>query len=137
MMREAARNGLRDGYVFPVHGDRGLVGYLSVGGAPVDLSPLQTALLDALAKRAFWAVLRVCQPEIAEEMTAPVSVQLTRREMEALGRLADGLTSNEIGQALNISSNTVDWYMNGIQDKLGAKNRHHAVAIAFRLGLIN
>ena len=137
MMRDAARNGLHDGYVFPVHGDRGLVGYLSVGGTPVDLTPLQMALLDATAKRAFWTVLRVCQPEIAEEMTAPVSVQLTRREMEALSRLADGLTSNEIGQVLNISSNTVDWYMNGIQDKLGAKNRHHAVAIAFRLGLMN
>ena len=137
MMRDAARSGLHDGYVFPVHGDRGLVGYLSVGGAPVDLSPLQIALLDALAKRAFWAVLRVCQPELAEAMTAPVQVRLTRRELEALSRLGDGLTSNEIGQALNISSNTVDWYMNGIQDKLGAKNRHHAIAIAFRLGLIS
>ncbi len=137
MMRDAARHGLDDGYVFPVHRDRGLVGYLSVGGAPVDLSPLQMALVDALAKRAFWQVLRVCQPKMAAEMTAPVSVQLTRREMEALSRLADGLTSNEIGQVLNISSNTVDWYMNGIQDKLGARNRHHAVAIAFRLGLIN
>ena len=137
MMRDAARNGLKDGYVFPVHGSRGLLGYLSVGGPPVDLLPGQAALLDALAKRTFWQVLRVCQPEAAEEMTAPVTVRLTRREMEALARLADGLTSNEIAQALNISSNTVDWYMNGIQDKLGAKNRHHAVAIAFRLGLIN
>jgi len=27
--------------------------------------------------------------------------------------------------------------MNGIQDKLNAKNRHHVVAIAFRLGLIS
>ncbi len=137
MMQDAARYGLHDGYVFPVHGDRGLVGYLSVGGTPVDLEPLQIALFDALAKRVFWAVLRVCQPEVAEEMTAPVSVRLTRREMEALGHLVDGLTSNEISQELKISSNTVDWYMNGIQSKLGAKNRHHAVAIAFRLGLIN
>jgi len=26
--------------------------------------------------------------------------------------------------------------MNAVQDKLGARNRHHSVAIAFRMGLI-
>jgi len=137
MMQDAARHGLEDGYVFPVHCDRGLVGYLSVGGAPRDLSSLQMSLLNALAKRTFWPVLWECWPSVAEELTNSVSVQLTRREMEALAWLADGMTSNEIGKVLNISSNTVDWYMSGIQEKLSAKNRHHAVAIAFRLGLIN
>ena len=36
---------------------------------------------------------------------------------------------------LKISNHTVDWYMNGIQDKLNAKNRHHVVACRFPLGL--
>lgn len=137
MMQDAARHGLPDGYAFPVHYDRGLAGYLSVSGPSCDLSLLEITLLDAVAKRAFWPVLRKCWPEIAESLTTIVSVQLTRREMEALAWLADGMTSNEIGKVLNISSNTVDWYMSGIQDKLSARNRHHAVAIAFRLGLIN
>lgn len=137
MMQDAASHGLADGYVFPVQYDRGLAGYLTVGGPSCDLSILQVALLDAVARRVFWPILRQCWPEIAEELTAAVSVQLTRREMEALAWLADGMTSNEIGKVLNISSNTVDWYMSGIQEKLSARNRHHAVAIAFRLGLIN
>lgn len=136
MMNEAARVGLEDGYVFPVHCCRGLIGYLSVGGPPVELSSLELALLDTVAKKAFWMLLEASAPEIAAALTAPVNVQLTRREMEALGYLADGMTSNEISQVLSISSNTVDWYMNGIQSKLRAKNRHHAVAIAFRSGLI-
>ncbi|MNE84027.1 Regulatory protein SdiA [compost metagenome] len=62
---------------------------------------------------------------------------MTRREMEALNYLADGMTSNDISKVLDISSHTVDWYMNGIQEKLKGKNRHHVVAIAFRLGLIS
>jgi hypothetical protein len=44
------------------------------------------------------------------------------------------MTSNEMGATLGLSAHTVDWYMNGIQEKLHAKNRHHVVAIAFRLG---
>ena len=57
--------------------------------------------------------------------------------MEALNYLADGMTSHEIARVLKISNHTVDWYMNGIQEKLKAKNRHHVVALSFRLGLIS
>ena len=74
---------------------------------------------------------------MAERLSAVVDVELTRREMEALSLLAEGMTSPDIGRVLGISSHTVDWYMNGIQEKLGARNRHHAIAIAFRLGLIS
>ena len=37
MMVDARQNGLQDGYIFPVHGRRGLLGMLSLGGRPVDL----------------------------------------------------------------------------------------------------
>jgi LuxR family transcriptional regulator len=62
---------------------------------------------------------------------------MTRREMEILNYLADGLTSMEISKLLAISNHTIDWYINGIQDKLNAKNRQHIVALAFRYGLIS
>ena len=61
---------------------------------------------------------------------------LTRREMEILHYLAEGLTSVEISKVLKISNHTVDWYMNGLQQKLKAKNRQQAVALAFRHGLV-
>lgn len=138
MMQDAADHGLVDGYCFPVHSDRGLVGYLSMGDEePRDLTPLQVSLLDVLTKKVFWQLLRICKPQVADALTAPVNIQLTRREIEVLSYLADGMTSNDIGAVLGISSNTVDWYMNGIQNKLEARNRHHAVAISFRLGLLS
>ena len=80
--------------------------------------------------------LRITQTSHAIEPAKPIDTRMTRREMEVLNYLADGLTSNEISKILKISNHTVDWYMNGIQDKLNAKNRQHVVALSFRLGLV-
>ncbi|MDX3927444.1 MAG: LuxR family transcriptional regulator [Shinella sp.] len=137
MMIDARSNGLKDGYVFPVHGRRGLLGALTVGGKPVELHTAEMGLFDSIAKRLFWKLLNASKPAVFSELSADANVYLTRREMEALSYLADGMTSNEIARVLNISNHTVDWYMNGIQEKLKAKNRHHAVALSFRLGLIS
>lgn len=137
MMIDARNHGLRDGYIFPVHGRRGLLGNLSLGGRVVDLQPVEMGLFDGIAKKLFWKLLNLSQPDKAAEFTADATIPLTRREMEALSYLADGMTSNEIARVLSISNHTVDWYMNGIQEKLNARNRHHAVALSFRLGLIS
>lgn len=137
MMIDAYKYGLESGYVFPVHGRRGLLGILVVGGKPVDLSRFEMTQFDALAKAAFWRLLELTDPLVSKELSSAVDVQLTRREMECLSFLADGMTSNEIAAVLDLSNHTVDWYMNAVQVKLKAKNRHHAVAIAFKLGLIS
>lgn len=137
MMVDARRHGLEDGYVFPVHGRRGLVGVLTVAGRSIDLSPSEMALMDALAKKAFWELLQAQDPAAHRRLSRPVVLQMTKREMETLEYLGHGMTSNEMGETLGLSAHTIDWYMNGIQEKLQAKNRHHVVAIAFRLGLIS
>ena len=137
MMVDARQNGLEDGYIFPVHGRRGLVGSLSLCGKPVELESIELGLFDSIARRLYWKLIHIADPDMAARLSAIVDVELTRREMEALSLLAEGMTSPDIGKVLGISSHTVDWYMNGIQEKLGARNRHQAVAIAFRLGLVS
>jgi LuxR family transcriptional regulator, quorum-sensing system regulator SdiA len=137
MMMDAGKFGLHDGYIFPVHGRRGLLGNLTVGGRSVELSAYEMTLFDMLAKAAFWRLLELRSPELNRTLSAHVDVRLTHREMEALNYLSDGMTSPEVASVLDLSNHTVDWYMNGIQQKLNARNRHHAVAIAFRLGLIS
>ncbi|MGK9051618.1 LuxR family transcriptional regulator [Neorhizobium sp. CSC1952] len=136
MMQEGVRYGLLDGYIFPVHGRNGLLGNMTIGGRPVDLSPAELALFDAAAKKVFWRFIELRGQTAELEAVAKVDTQLTRREMEVIVLLADGLTSNEIAKSLDISSHTVDWYINGLQEKLKAKNRQHVVASAFRLGLV-
>lgn len=137
MMVDARRFGLEDGYVFPVHGRRGLVGVLIVAGIAMGLSGSEMAMMESLAKKAFWELAELLDPAAHERLSRPVTMQMTNREMETLEYLGCGMTSNEMGVTLGLSAHTVDWYMNGIQEKLHAKNRHHVVAIAFRLGLIS
>jgi LuxR family transcriptional regulator len=137
MMQEGTRYGLTDGYMFPIHGRNGLLGSLTIGGRPVELSPAEVSLFSALASRVFWRFMELRGQAEELEASAKVDTQLTRRETEVITLLTDGLTSNEIAKALDISSHTVDWYINGLQDKLKAKNRQHVVASAFRLGLAN
>lgn len=137
MMVDARSHGLMDGYIFPIHGRNGLLGNFTIGGGVVDLSPIEISLFEAVAKKSFWRILELKGQAEAMEENASADTQLTRREMEVLNYLADGMTSIEISKLLKISNHTVDWYMNGIQDKLKAKNRQHIVALAFRYGLIS
>ncbi|QFY61758.1 LuxR family transcriptional regulator [Rhizobium grahamii] len=137
MMTDAASHGLKDGYTFPIHGRTGVLGNMMVGGKrPVDLSPVEISLFDAVARKGFWRILELNGRAQALESSAEAEARLTRRETEILRYLAEGMTSVEIGKSLKISNHTVDWYVNGLQDKLKAKNRQHAVAVAFRHGLI-
>lgn len=136
MMADAHAHGLRDGYIFPIHGRNGVLGNLSVGGGPVELSPVEMSLFETIARKAFWRLLELKGEAKALESATSLEMPLTRREMEILHYLAEGLTSVEISKVLKISNHTVDWYMNGLQQKLKAKNRQQAVALAFRHGLV-
>ena len=61
---------------------------------------------------------------------------LTAREVDVLRLLAEGLTHEEIGARLGISSETVRTHMRKACNRLGAKTRTQAVALALRRGLM-
>jgi LuxR family maltose regulon positive regulatory protein len=56
--------------------------------------------------------------------------------MEVLQLIADGLTTKRIAARLCLSAETVKSHLGVIYAKLGADSRAHAVAIAFRQGLL-
>lgn len=62
--------------------------------------------------------------------------KLTKREIDVLELLAEGLQHEEIGRRLGISSETVRTHLRKASDRLGAATRTQAVATALRLGLI-
>ncbi len=138
LFQDSARYGMEDGYVFPIHGRGGLLGSVWIGGEPYEFAPSELALFDTAARAAFWRILELSKDDDTPvDMPLPPEIRLTHREMDILILLSKGMTSPEMGKELSISSHTVDWYINGIQRKLHARNRQHAIALAFRYGLIS
>jgi DNA-binding NarL/FixJ family response regulator len=61
---------------------------------------------------------------------------LSARESQILQSVAYGATTKEVARTLGISPHTVKTHLERIFEKLGANDRAQAVAIAFRLGLV-
>lgn len=63
--------------------------------------------------------------------------QLTPRELEVLGLVADGLRNREVAERLGITEHTVKFHLAAIFGKLGASSRVEAVRRGLQLGLIH
>ena len=63
--------------------------------------------------------------------------RLTPRETALLSLVASGMSNKTIAHEMSISENTVKYYMKSILQKLGARNRTEAAALALRDGLIS
>ncbi len=70
-------------------------------------------------------------PAGGERSESPISP----RELEVLRTLALGYTSAEAGDQLGISSETVRNHVRNARERLGARTKAHAIALAFQQGL--
>ncbi|MEU4030331.1 response regulator transcription factor [Streptomyces anulatus] len=82
----------------------------------------------------------VLAPRVAARLVArmrrPAPVTLTRREVDVLGAVADGLSNVEIGRRLVIAEATVKTHLLRVFAKLDVGDRTHAVVRALELGLL-
>ncbi len=62
---------------------------------------------------------------------------LSKREMEVLLQIKEGLRNPEIAAGLGLSTKTVENHVRSILQKLGAKNRTEAVVVALKSSLID
>lgn len=97
--------------------------------------------LDAGAALALAALLTpaTAVPDAPPAPPAAESAQvepLTARELEVLQHLAQGLTNQQIADALSVVEGTIKAHNNRIYDKLGVSSRLQAVTRARELGLI-
>ena len=108
----------------------------------VDEGPPMAQLLYRAAERGM-------APEYAGELLAafpaaptaepPVSEMvepLSKRELDVLQLIAEGLSNREIATRLFVSLPTVKWHSSNIYGKLGVRNRTQAVAKARALGIL-
>jgi DNA-binding NarL/FixJ family response regulator len=76
-------------------------------------------------------------PEVAAHLAEHMSdEELTAREIEVLRKVGGGNRNRDIADLLFISEETVKVHIKHIMDKLGAKDRTQAIAIAVRRGII-
>lgn len=85
-----------------------------------------------LRERGWSGLPRGPRPETREHPAG-----LTPREVDVRVELVDGKTSIEIGEALYVSSRTVDNHVAAIIRKLGADHRRDAVRIALEHDLVD
>ena len=120
-------------------GDEQLFGALEAGAsafvpkdAPAD-DVVAAARHASVSPRAFTA------NDLAGAMQrrlTPTGPQLSPREREVLGLLADGLGVAQISKQLFISESTTKTHISKVYEKLGAANRAQALMTAMKLGLI-
>ena len=65
-----------------------------------------------------------------------VAVRLTKREIEVLCLVIEGMSSKDMAVALCVSKRTVDFHLANIYEKLQVSNRVQAFRRATTLGLI-
>jgi len=87
---------------------------------------------------------RYLDAALAPVLAAPVPAQqngaprqaLSRREHQVLQLIADGLENQAIANVLFVSVETVRTHVKSILRKLATRDRTHAVAVAFRSGVL-
>ena len=80
------------------------------------------------------AVLSTQPFAVNEERLRELSI--TKRELEILALIAQGMSNREIAEKLFVSENTVKTHSSRLFDKLSAKRRTQAVQIGKEMGLI-
>lgn len=96
---------------------------------------LRTELTDAI--RALASGKRYFPNAIATDLANHLGEEnLTPREIEIIGLIAGGLSNKDIADRLMLSEDTIKGHVRSLMDKLSARNRTHAVAIAVERGFV-
>jgi len=121
--------------------DAGACGYVSKAATAEDLT---TAIRRAgegefLLPAATMTRLLARQREARRSAAVrdKIAEELTSREHEVLKMMASGLDNYDIAEKLGIGYGTVRSHVRGVLEKLGARSRLQAVALARETGLIN
>jgi DNA-binding NarL/FixJ family response regulator len=91
----------------------------------------EALLSPAVTKRVIKEFTRLPRAEPPAEIE-----ELTARELEIFGLIAEGLSNLEIGERLFIGETTVKTHVTHILQKLGLRDRVQAVVLAYRTGLV-
>jgi DNA-binding NarL/FixJ family response regulator len=116
--------------------EAGADGYLLKNASPEDLYRAIRQIAAGLGALSPEITGKVMRRAVRSPTRGPV-FNLTRREKEVLGLLAEGLTTAQIGMELVIATSTVKTHIRHILKKLKSSNRTEAVAKASAIGILD
>ncbi len=99
----------------------------------VDISPNQDAEEASKSQLLNFRTGKILSLEIPQK----VQFELTKREMEILKLVREGMLSKEISNKLAISVHTVNTHRQRFLEKLGANNSFEAIMFASKFGLLD
>ena len=120
-------------------GDEQLFGALEAGASAFVSKDSPSDDVVAAARHASVSPRSFAAADLADAMRrrlSPTGPQLSPRESEVLGLLADGHGVAAIARQLFVSESTAKTHISKIYEKLGAANRAQAISIAMRSGLL-
>ena len=97
------------------------------------LAPTDKPVFGTLLSRAAWQPDQM-QPRNSGQGGPPVV--LSKRQLQVLLLICEGLTGKEIAHRLGIAPKTVEYHRSAIYERLGLKTTAHLVRYAIRTGLI-
>jgi DNA-binding NarL/FixJ family response regulator len=117
----------------------GIHGYLDIDVEPQNLY----AALSLLSRDRFFLSGSAtslfqgdsARPGASQTPSLALLADLTERELQVLGLVADGWTHKQISSRLGLSKTTVDTYVQHIRQKLGIHNKAELTRAAVRLGI--
>jgi len=119
----------------------GASGFLLKRSTPEDLLRAihVVALGDALLSPAVTrrVIERVVEQPILSSSPDPRLADLTPRELEVFLLIAQGRSNREIAAALTVEETTVKSHVRNVLTKLGARDRIHAVILAYECGAVS
>jgi LuxR family transcriptional regulator, quorum-sensing system regulator SolR len=136
MWAEAQAHGLRHGWAQSHRDPEGSYSLLVLARSE---GPITETELARLRPSMQWLVHAaheaMCHIGEAPQLEQPV-VELSEREIDVLRWTAEGKTSAEVADILNIAERTVNFHINSVVAKLGACNKTSAAVRAAMLGLL-
>jgi DNA-binding CsgD family transcriptional regulator len=128
VLSEAARFGIRDGFIVPIRESGGSVGLVSLVAEKIEL--------DASERNAIIAASVCVHQKLCALKSAVGSTdrRLSPREIEILHWTAEGKSDWQIGRILAISAKTVNYHIENAKRKFGVATRVQAVVSAIQQG---
>lgn len=112
----------------------GAKGYLLKGAAAEEIA----RAIRTIHSGGSYLEPRVAATVLAEVRSPqrPPEVTLSKRELEVLRLVAEGLSNKQIARSLAIAEPTVKFHLTSIFNKLGVFNRAQAAALAVQRGIV-